>query len=294
MVFSSLPFLFIFIPVFFIIYYCSPVKYRNLVLFLGSLVFYALGEPIYIILILLSVLLNFQFGRLIDQDTPEETIKKMLTPEKRRKIWLILSLAYNFGMLIVFKYTDFFIENWNAVASGCNHVLLPYFGINSFQLPYGQLLKLPLPLGISFYTFQIVAYCIDVYRKKIPAEQSVINLGTYLCMFPQLIAGPIVIFSDVKAALTSRSYSMESVDKGIKLFIYGLGLKVILANRIGILWNELQTIGFSSISTTLAWMGALAYSMQLYFDFKGYSLMAVGLGNMLGFDLPMNFKHPYI
>lgn len=155
-------------------------------------------------------------------------------------------------------------------------------------------LDLALPLGISFYTFQIVSYIIDIYKNKIHANHSFIDLGTYISMFPQLIAGPIVMYTDIETSLKYRTVTMEKIDEGLKLFIIGLGYKVILANRIGILWNEINTIGFMSISTPLAWLGALAYSLQLYFDFCGYSLMAIGLGKMLGFKMPKNFDHPYM
>ena len=151
-----------------------------------------------------------------------------------------------------------------------------------------------LPLGISFYTFQIAAYIIDVYRGVIPAERSVILLGTYLTMFPQLVAGPIINYSEVRASLRKRAITLEDFEEGLKLLIMGLGAKVVIADRIGMLWNSIQTIGFSSISTPLAWMGTFAYALELYFDFSGYSLMARGLGRMLGFEIPINFRHPYM
>lgn len=291
MVFSSLTFIFLFLPIFFFIYYISPKNFKNTILFIGSLVFYAFGEPLYLILILLSILINYQFGRLIGHYSEEDV--KQSSPEKvekMRKFWLIISCVYNFGMLIVFKYTDFFIDNWNGIL----HIVNWFHGSDITSALHVNPLCLTLPLGISFYTFQIQSYCIDVYRKKVSSENSLVDLGTYLCMFPQLIAGPIVIFQDVRVALKERTITIDSIDEGLKTFIIGLGYKVLLANRIGILWNEIQTIGFSSISTPLAWLGAVAYSMQLYFDFKGYSLMAVGLGSMLGFHLPENFNHPYM
>ena len=176
---------------------------------------------------------------------------------------------------------DFFLENINVVLRESGSTL-------QFTL-----LHLVLPLGISFYTFQIVSYIIDVYRGTVPVETSFVNLGAYLCMFPQLIAGPIVVYSDVREALENRNLSIVNLDEGLKTFILGLGSKVILANQIGTLWNEVCMIGYESISTPLAWLGAVAYSMQLYFDFWGYSLMAIGLGKMLGFHMPTNFNHPY-
>lgn len=272
MVFSSLTFLFAFLPIFLILYYCSPAKYRNGLLFTGSLVFYGIGEPLYLCLIICSVLVNLGIGLFIDRS---ERLSG-------KRLWLMTGLLYNFGLLFFFKYTNFFLENINGVLKLCH---------SGTQL---KLLELTLPLGISFYTFQIVSYIIDVYRGKVKADHSVISLGAYLCMFPQLIAGPIVVYSDIRRELHERTITIHNLDDGLKTFILGLGFKVLLANRVGTLWNEVCTIGFESISTPLAWLGSLAYSMQLYFDFCGYSLMAIGLGKMLGFTIPENFHHPYL
>ena len=272
MVFSSLTFLFAFLPIFLVLYYCSPAKYRNGLLFMGSLVFYGIGEPLYLCLIICSVLVNLGIGLLIDRSGRLSG----------KRLWLITGLLYNFGLLFFFKYTNFFLENINGVLRLCH---------SSTQL---KLLELTLPLGISFYTFQIVSYIVDVYRGKVEADHSVISLGAYLCMFPQLIAGPIVVYSDVRRELHKRTITIHNLDDGLKTFILGLGFKVLLANRVGTLWNEVCTIGFESISTPLAWLGSLAYSMQLYFDYCGYSLMAIGLGKMLGFTIPENFHHPYL
>lgn len=272
MVFSNLTFLFAFLPIFLILYYCSPAKYRNGLLFTGSLVFYGIGEPLYLCLIICSVLVNLGIGLFIDRS---ERLSG-------KRLWLITGLLYNFGLLFFFKYTNFFLENINGVLRLCH---------SSTQL---KLLELTLPLGISFYTFQIVSYIVDVYRGKVKADHSVISLGAYLCMFPQLIAGPIVVYSDIRRELHERTITIHNLDDGLKTFILGLGFKVLLANRVGTLWNEVCTIGFESISTPLAWLGSLAYSMQLYFDFCGYSLMAIGLGKMLGFTIPENFHHPYL
>lgn len=272
MVFSSLTFLFAFLPIFLVLYYCSPAKYRNGLLFTGSLVFYGIGEPLYLCLIICSVLVNLGIGLFIDRS---ERLSG-------KRLWLITGLLYNFGLLFFFKYTNFFLENINGVLRLCH---------SSTQL---KLLELTLPLGISFYTFQIVSYIVDVYRGKVKADHSVISLGAYLCMFPQLIAGPIVVYSDIRRELHERTITIHNLDDGLKTFILGLGFKVLLANRVSTLWNEVCTIGFESISTPLAWLGSLAYSMQLYFDFCGYSLMAIGLGKMLGFTIPENFHHPYL
>lgn len=273
MVFSSLLFIFVFLPIFLVLYYILPAKSRNFLLLTGSILFYSFGEPYYLFLILCSIVVNFLLGLGIENFKDKNFEKKIL---------LILSLMYNFGFLLFFKYTNFFIENINA--------LLRILDIHwRFYT-----LNITLPLGISFYTFQIVSYVIDVYLGKTEADKSLVNLGAYLCMFPQLIAGPIVVYSDIRDELKERTISAASFDNGLKTFIIGLGYKVIIANRIGTLWNEVCTIGFESISTPLAWLGTFAYSMQLYFDFCGYSMMAVGLGEMLGFHMPANFKHPYM
>lgn len=254
MVFSSFEFLFRFLPFFLLIYYVTPQKWKNAVLFAGSILFYTAGEAEYVVLLLASVVINYVFGRLMYRDTYEGRGKKQL-------ILLIVALCYDFGVLFLFKYSGFMDK---------------------------------LPLGISFYTFQIAAYIIDVYRGRVPVEKSFIRLGTYVTMFPQLIAGPIINYSEVRMALCSRTVTFEQFESGLKTLILGLGAKVIVADRIGLLWNNIQAIGFESISTPLAWMGAFAYSIELYFDFSGYSLMALGLGRMLGFEFPKNFKHPYI
>lgn len=254
MVFSSFEFLFRFLPAFLIIYFITPKKFRNAVLFLGSIAFYTYGEAQYVLLLLASVTVNYVIARSMYK-TPEDG------RGRRQAVLLILALCYNFGMLFFFKYSG---------------------------------LTTKLPLGISFYTFQIAAYVIDVYRGIVPAEKSYVNLGTYLTMFPQLIAGPIVNYTEVSSCLKRRTVTARDFESGIRILVIGLGSKVIIADRVGMLWNNVQTIGFNSISTPLAWLGAVAYSMELYFDFAGYSMMAIGLGKMLGFQIPVNFRFPYI
>lgn len=254
MVFSSFEFLFRFLPVFLILYYITPKNYKNCTLFAGSIVFYTVGEAQYILLLVGCVLVNYLLSRMMYRHAAEGRGMRQL-------ILLLLSLGYDFGILFFYKYS-------------------------------GQTDE--LPLGISFYTFQIAAYVIDVYRGRIPAEKSFVRLGTYLTMFPQLVAGPIINYSEVRGALRCRTVTVEQFESGLKLLVLGLGAKVIIADRIGMLWNNICTIGFSSISTPLAWMGVFAYSAELYFDFSGYSMMARGLGRMLGFDIPVNFRHPYI
>lgn len=273
MIFSSLSFIFVFLPAFLTLYYCVPSKNKNTLLFIGSLVFYSFGEPFYLFLIFASTLLNYLLGL---------GIARYKKGRAERLFLFLVALACNFGLLLFFKYTNFFIENVNLFLRVW-HVNWQFYTLN-----------ISLPLGISFYTFQIVSYIIDVYRGKVEADKSFVSLGAYICMFPQLIAGPIVVYSDISDALKERTLSIQSIDRGLKTFIVGLGYKVIIANRIGTLWNEVCTIGFESISTPLAWLGAAAYSMQLYFDFCGYSIMAIGLGEMLGFQMPENFRYPYM
>ncbi len=268
MVFSSIMFIFRFLPIMFIIYYLTPKKFKNLSLLILSLVFYSWGEPKYFIIMLLSIGVDYSISIFIEKYRGKKIITKVL---------LFCSLIFNLGMLILFKYLNFFIENINLV-----------FG-TSLSLIY-----LTLPLGISFYTFQTMSYTIDVYRGKIKAERNIINFGAYVCLFPQLIAGPIVKYSDIKNELKNRKIKVNQVEDGITEFIIGMGKKVLIANNIGLLWNEIQELGINYVSTPLLWLGVIAFSFQIYFDFSGYSSMAIGLGKMLGFDFPENFNFPYI
>lgn len=275
MVFNSIAFIMYFMPVFFLVYYILPASYKNAWLFLASLGFYyygVRGNPGYLLLMIMSVVVNFVAGKLI---AAQKT-------KRARKAWLVVGIVYDLGWLILFKYLGFLIENLNALF-GAMHVKV--------QLETWNLI---LPIGISFYTFQIISYLVDVYRRETKAEKSLISLGTYLCMFPQLIAGPIVNYHLIQEQLHKRKHSMEKVESGLKVFALGLAYKVLLANRVGHLWTEVTAIGYESISTPLAWMSIVAYSLQLYFDFYGYSLMAIGLGRMMGFDFPQNFNNPYM
>lgn len=236
------------------------------------MVFYSLGtldEPIYILLILAAVGVNYSLAIFMNRWPGA------------KKLFLVIGLIYDFGWLFLFKYLDFFLSGVNGI--------LGIFGSGKIE-PVGLI----LPIGISFYTFQIVSYLIDVYRGKFPAERSIIDLGAYLTMYPQLIAGPIVTYAEVKERMKSRTLSLRALISGLQVFIFGLGLKVLLANQVAGLWTALSTIGYESVSTPLAWMGLIAFTFQIYFDFFGYSLMAVGLGRMLGFQFPMNFRHPYL
>ena len=275
MVFSSIAFIMYFMPVFFLVYYILPASYKNAWLFLASLGFYyygVRGNPGYLLLMIMSVVVNFVAGKLIEAQKTK----------RARKAWLVVGIVYDLGWLILFKYLGFLIENLNALF-GAMHVKV--------QLETWNLI---LPIGISFYTFQIISYLVDVYRRETKAEKSLISLGTYLCMFPQLIAGPIVNYHLIQEQLHKRKHSMVKVESGLKVFALGLAYKVLLANRVGHLWTEVTAIGYESISTPLTWMSIVAYSLQLYFDFYGYSLMAIGLGRMMGFDFPQNFNNPYM
>lgn len=267
MVFSSLQFIFIFIPIFFGCYYLVPNRYKNIVLLLGSLSFYFVGtinNPEHFILLLISITVDFAVGLLIERY------------RKYKKIFLATGVIFHLICLGTFKYLGFVLGEINRLVPG-----------------FDLMLDVVLPIGISFYTFQGISYIIDVYRGTVKAEQSLLKYAVYLSMFEQLIAGPIVTFSQVEKELHHRRLRGSTILNGIGIFIFGLGLKVLLANPIGKLWSQTCAIGFESISTPLAWMAILAFSFQIYFDFFGYSLMAIGLGKMLGFRLPKNFNHPY-
>ncbi|MBR3282643.1 MAG: MBOAT family protein [Ruminococcus sp.] len=267
MVFSSLEFLFIFLPAFMLVYAVSSAKYKNLVIFAGSVIFYSLGvkKPVYIFLFLLTLLFDFIIAQFIESF------------RRTSRLWLTIGVIFNFWWLIFFKYWGFGTENINSIFHA------------------GLTVKdIILPIGISFYTFQNVSYLADVYRKKAKAEKNLINYGAYISMFPQLIAGPIVTYESVAQQLRKRTHSIRLVEEGLKTFTIGLGYKVLIANQIGGLWRDITAVGYNIISPRLAWMGIFAYSFQLYFDFCGYSLMAIGLGKIMGFDLPKNFDHPYM
>lgn len=276
MLFSSVGFLFRFLPIFMIIYLVFP-KCRNIVLLTGSLIFYGVGEPYFVLLLLLSVLVNYGLSRYMfwEPRSPQKDRRKKAA--RRRKRALVLALMFDLGVLFIFKYWDFAAGSINTFAG---KGLLP-------------LLSLALPLGISFYTFQMLSYLIDSYRGTIKEHVGVLSFATYVCMFPQLIAGPIVRYSEVAERMAGRRVRIRDLENGLKLFTLGLGLKVLLANQIGTLWNLIMTAGAGRLHVLVAWLGAFAYSFQIYFDFWGYSVMAVGLGKMLGFSIPRNFDHPY-
>ena len=265
MVFSSITFLFYFLPIVLIIYYLMPNKYKNIVLLISSFIFYFYGEPKNIYIMILSILATYIFGILIDK------YKKT----KYSKIFLILSIFINIGLLIYFKYADFIIKNVNLWLS--NKI---------------DLIHVILPIGISFYTFQLISYIVDVYRGEAKVQKNIIKLATYISLFPQLIAGPIVRYTTIENQLENREYNMKNFSIGVRRFIIGLGKKVMIANVMGNLINIFLVSDEKSV--LFYWLYAIALMIQIYFDFSGYSDMAIGLGKMLGFDFPENFNYPYI
>ena len=264
MLFSSLSFLYYFLPCVLILYFFAPMRLKNSVLLLSSLFFYAWGEPRYVFLMLLAILSGYGFGLLIHR----------YRGKPPAKLFLILSLLFSTAMLGFFKYADFFITNLNAVAG--------------LSLP---LLKIALPIGISFYTFQLISYTVDVYR-GVPAQKNFIRLAAYISLFPQLIAGPIVRYSQIAEQLDVRRHSLETAAHGIRRFVLGLGKKVLLANSLGQLCELFRAS--SDKSVLFFWLYAAANMLHIYFDFSGYSDMAIGLGKLFGFDFPENFNYPYI
>ena len=266
MVFSSIFFIFYFLPAILAVYFLAPKRHRNLVLFLGSLIFYAWGEPVYVALMLFSTAFNYFAGRKIGRTEQQAQKKRVLT----------ISVVVNLAILVFFKYTNFFL--------GLINTALPW------DIPY---LNLALPIGISFYTFQTMSYVIDVYRGKVAAQKNFINFGTYVTLFPQLIAGPIVRYSTIEKQLTSRRETIEGFSSGLMCFAAGLAKKVLIANNIGFLWDSVHATALPELSALSAWLGIIAFAFQIYFDFSGYSDMAIGLGRMFGFEFEQNFNYPY-
>ena len=266
MIFSSIPFLYYFLPLVAIVYFAVPKAVRNLALLCASLLFYAWGEPKYVVLMVLSTVIGFVFSLFIEKCPPKSAAAKWL---------LFLAVGVNLAILGVFKYADFAIGGVNTI-----------FGAN-LTLP-----GIALPVGISFYTFQILSYCVDVYRGDVPAQKSFVNFAAYVTMFPQLIAGPIVRYKDIETQLTERTHSFEKVYKGLQRFIIGLSKKVLIANQLGELCAAFK--GSDESTVLFAWMYAVAYALHVYFDFSGYSDMAIGLGKIFGFEFVENFNYPYI
>ncbi len=270
MVFSSMVFLCGFLPAVLIGYAVCPAKYRNFFLFVASLFFYAWGEPRYIVIMLFSTVFDFCNGLLM------EYLDRKGRSQYRKWV-LVFSVVINIGILCFFKYTDFVLQSISQLTGNPAH-----------------LLKLALPIGISFYTFQTLSYTIDVYRREVEVQHNIIDFGMYVCLFPQLIAGPIVRYSDIQDQIKGRKGNWEGRFYGVQRFILGLAKKVLLANQIGALWNQISVLQHGDMSMASAWLGAIAYTFQIYFDFSGYSDMAIGLGYLFGFRFPENFNYPYI
>ncbi len=268
MVFSSLTFLYVFLPIVLIAYYISPMKGKNLIILLSGIFFYAWGEPFYVIIMLFSTVVDYTAGRMMARfdDKP-----------KMRTLFLLMSVTVNLALLGVFKYSSFLVQNINGL-----------FGLQLFDP------QLPLPIGISFYTFQSMSYTIDLYMRNIQVQKNIISFTSYVSLFPQIVAGPIVRYQDVANEIDNREITMAKVSDGIRIFLIGLSKKVLLANNIGALWTLIKGTDISEISTLTAWLGILAFAFQIYFDFSGYSDMAIGLGKMLGFEFPQNFNYPYL
>lgn len=265
MVFSSFIFLWTFLPIVFVGYFVIQDKYKNIFLLLASLVFYAWGEPKYILVMIFSVLVNYTVGLLIDKYNCYKSIL------------LIIDIIVNLGLLGYFKYFNFGIEIINL----------------SLNLNI-EVSNITLPIGISFFTFQILSYIIDLYRGQYKAQKNIINLGLYICFFPQLIAGPIVKYKDIDDQLNQRICTVSKIREGIRRFIYGLGKKIIIANTVAYCVDTIYALDCSDITGWLAWIGAILYTLQIYYDFSGYSDMAIGLGKIFGFEFQENFNYPYL
>lgn len=263
LVFSSTEFLFRYLPVFLLIFFLVPNRFRNFVLFAYSILLYGAGEPLYVCLLLGMTVVNWLFGRSLQGEKAVSDYMQDKWRHRRKKKWFVVAVLCNVLLLVYFKIS-------NAFDSG-----------------------LLLPIGISFYTFKSISYLADVYLEKVEAEQSFVSFGAYLCMFPQIVSGPIMRYEEAALDLKFGVYSLAQAENGLRRIVIGLGAKVLIADRLGILWNDIQTIGFESISTPLAWLGALGYSLQLYFDFAGYSLIAVGIGEIIGLPVIKNFDQPY-
>ena len=268
MVFSSIPFLYFFLPAVLILYFAVPQKFRNTILFLCSLIFYAWGEPVYITIMLFSTIVDYTNGLLI---------ARFEGCEWKRKFILICDIVINLGILMFFKYSDFFINNINTITN--SNI---------------SLLGLALPIGVSFYTFQTMSYTIDVYRHDAPVQKNIISFGAYVTLFPQLIAGPIVRYNTIAEQLDSRRESFSMFFDGMARFCLGLAKKVLIANNVGALWDLISATPTSQLSVVSAWIGIIAFALQIYFDFSGYSDMAIGLGKIFGFTFEENFNYPYI
>ena len=271
MVFSSLEFLLMFLTITLLVYFIVPLKIRNIVLLIVSLIFYGWGEPVYVFLMIFTIAVDYIFGLLVERNLKKDD-------RKRAKTCLVLSIVINLSILGFFKYYDFFVSNLR---------LIP--GLSGLPL-----LGLSLPIGISFYTFQALSYVIDVYRGDTSAQHNAAAFGAYVTLYPQLIAGPIVRYKDVDDQLTEREHSVPLFADGVRTFAAGMGKKVLLANMAGQLWEYFKATPTGERTVVGAWLGMLCYTFQIYFDFSGYSDMAIGLGKMIGFRFLENFNYPYI
>ena len=270
MVFSSLYFLFLYLPIVLFLYYITPLKWRNLLLLLVNLVFYAWGEPVYILIMFLSIGIDYTHGMLVE--------KYKRRGNDRGARWAVASsVIFNLALLFFFKYWDFVAGSLQAIGFS----FMPKLGLS-------------LPIGISFYTFQTMSYTIDVYRDDAKVQRSLVNFGTFVTLFPQLIAGPIIKYKDLGDQIDHRTHSPEQFASGVQIFVVGLAKKVLLANNIGKLWDTILALPARELTTAGAWLGVAAFAFQLYFDFSGYSDMAIGLGKMFGFHFLENFNYPYI
>jgi len=268
MVFSSIVFLCFFLPICFVGYYLVKPKYKNILLLVASLFFYAWGEPIYVLLMLASILLNYLLGLGMGKNSPE----------KKRKLLLVLGVVVNLGMLGVFKYANFFVTSVNA----------------AMGMEVMKAVNIILPIGISFYTFQALSYVIDLYREKFDVQHSFLDMALYISFFPQLIAGPIVKYKDIWMQLHTRKFDAQQVYFGFRRFAFGLAKKVIIANTVAAVADQMFGLPLNDLGTAGSWLGIVCYTLQIYFDFSGYSDMAIGLGKMFGFDFLENFNYPYI
>lgn len=269
MVFSSLTFMFVFLPIVLLLYYVVPKKLKNLFILISGLIFYAWGEPIYVLIMIASTMIDYTAGLLIDKFNSKTAI---------RRICLIMSLVMNIGLLGVFKYSGFIMQNIDAI-----------FGTALYDPNHA----LPLPIGISFFTFQSMSYTIDMYLGKIKVQKNPITFAAFVTLFPQIVAGPIVRYDDIAAELDNRTVNIDCIYEGIVKFITGVGKKVLIANNIGMLWTTVKGGETGELSVLTAWLGIIAFTLQIYFDFSGYSDMAIGLGKMMGFNFPKNFDYPY-
>lgn len=272
MVFSSAIFLFAFLPIVFLIYFTIPsIKLKNALLIIASLIFYAFGEPVYVFLMIASTVFNYAFGRLLGENSKNKKNEKIY-----RKAILILAVVLNIGMLAVFKYTGFIVTSINDICQ------------TAFKVP-----EIVLPIGISFFTFQALSYVIDVYRDEKLEQKSFFRLLLYISFFPQLIAGPIIRYHDIDSQIESRTINADKIVYGIQRFIPGLAKKMLLANGMGLIADNVFALNIGEYSFLVAWVGAICYTLQIYYDFSGYSDMAIGLASMFGFDFKENFDHPY-